>query len=828
MAIIEYSDYSIPSFLEGSTRRQPVPFEIESPLTGAPFIKPKVDAIEDLPVAWDVSLMLNNDQVAEFKRFSDDLFSQPERQFNKAMVTEYGYNIETLTITSGRPQPVKVAFNLWAVSFSVYSVSLSRVQTPIDEPPVIDPIEDTNLVPSDWNLLTPKHLNSGAASTDPKAPYNVDFVAARFGNNYAIASYAWGFCARSIDAMRTWQPLPKYLNSGVNPATLSSNGAFYICMSSTGQKMFSCWLDGRSSISNDFGATWTVIPQGLGGLASSPSDAISAAAMSADGSRIVAQIGDQVGVSVDGGANWTMRNPGAFFGYFHKSIAMTDDGSKIVIGSVDAKASISTDGGMNWTALPDALGTTHTGNCNACAMSTDGRVIFISIGAGAAYSKDGGETWLFLPELVYTGSPTGEGDYITDCKMSSSGQKMLVITSNGYASYTEDAGSSWTMLTRGLDHDPNNEGLSCAATNGDVWISGGRNGQTSVSGFVPVFIPEVPPARAPTNWVNNPPRFLNSGAATSSGDSYTCMSKDGDKIFYGQTAGWASRTLDRGTTWTAMVRGLNCGAPDVSTVSILHMDCSEDGQKVVAVFTSGWASMSNDGGATWAALPRGVNTGSLDNLVAVCVSANGQTIIVGNSGGYASISYNGGTSFTALPRNLASGSGSFLLNCLTMSGDGQKIYSGFYQGYGSRSLDGGATWNALPLGLGVGTLGTTLTRACISKDGQIIYYGTSGGEVKFSVNGGASWTLATPNGLNSGVTGQLVQAIECSYDGTVAIVGMGTGYVSYTANSGTTWAGLPRGLNTTFNLAFTSFSTNSNVWFAAQNNGRAAISLPPA
>lgn len=108
-------------------------------------------------------------------------------------------------------------------------------------------------------------------------------------------------------------------------------------------------------------------------------------ALSNDGQKIVAVAdGSPVWMSTDGGANWTSRAPTLFW----RHVVMTPDGSKVAGAADGAWFQVSADGGQNWTGVNASRAWT------SAMLSDDGRYLAGATGNDYLYgSRDGGQTW---------------------------------------------------------------------------------------------------------------------------------------------------------------------------------------------------------------------------------------------------------------------------------------------------------------------------------------------------------------------------------------------------------------------------------------------------
>lgn len=108
-------------------------------------------------------------------------------------------------------------------------------------------------------------------------------------------------------------------------------------------------------------------------------------AISDNGQKIVA-VGDgtPVWMSTDGGAVWSSRAPTLFW----RQVVMTPDGSRVGGAADGAWFQVSTDGGQNWVGVNASRAWT------SAMISDDGRYLLGATGNDYLYgSRDGGQTW---------------------------------------------------------------------------------------------------------------------------------------------------------------------------------------------------------------------------------------------------------------------------------------------------------------------------------------------------------------------------------------------------------------------------------------------------
>lgn len=118
-------------------------------------------------------------------------------------------------------------------------------------------------------------------------------------------------------------------------------------------------------------------------------------------------------------------------------------------------------------------------------------------------------------------------------------------------------------------------------------------------------------------------------------------------IFAYNQAGYASRSLDNGMTWTRLPRDLGVVASGTVGGNMV-VEANTTTGAMVAVKGTGYASYSNDFGASWFTLPRGLNTTTTSGTTFERIVNVGNNWIVCGTNGYWSRSLNNGATWTGL------------------------------------------------------------------------------------------------------------------------------------------------------------------------------------
>jgi hypothetical protein len=199
-----------------------------------------------------------------------------------------------------------------------------------------------------------------------------------------------------------------------------------VASSADGTRLVAAAQGGNIYTSSDSGATW---------IARETSQSWTSVASSADGSRLLAGSTGDLFTSTDFGENW---NPCAVPNSW-RAVASAADGIHLFARSEPLPAqgdiSLSTDGGATWTvAKQDVLGSGMTG----VAVSADGSMIMLpDVTTGLRLSLDGGNTW----------TTSGLGLLWNAVAIAGDGSLLIGATQGaGYIYLSRDAGVSWAEV----------------------------------------------------------------------------------------------------------------------------------------------------------------------------------------------------------------------------------------------------------------------------------------------------------------------------------------------------------------------------------------------
>lgn len=263
----------------------------------------------------------------------------------------------------------------------------------------------------------------------------------------------------SDDYGATWQNVTEDVEAGIrnnwSSADMSNDGQKLVAASYSSVEISSLTSgDGRIFVSQDSGATWNnVTPGGSTGW--------SHAAISGDGSKLVALTGDDVDTiytSDDGGDTWDTHSVSNNWNW--ESVSISDDGNKILVGgenTIDASSFVflSQDGGDNWTNISPDMGDMVFATRTAMTATGDKMVV-----SSVAYNddtydaiyitEDSGDNWTTI-----TPEDTDVNDW-TAVAISDDGAVLSAVDYNDKMYVSDDDGTSWTEVDPGAAGDDEN------------------------------------------------------------------------------------------------------------------------------------------------------------------------------------------------------------------------------------------------------------------------------------------------------------------------------------------------------------------------------------
>jgi hypothetical protein len=313
------------------------------------------------------------------------------------------------------------------------------------------------------------------------------------------------------------------------------------------------------NLSDSIGQSWT------------PHDSVrawSSVASSADGTELVATVGDNLSASgyiytsTDSGATWTARDSARQW----VSVASSADGTKLVAanystgGSANPGIYTSVNSGVNWTWQASGSG------CSAVASSSDGTKLvaafyngqlYTSVNSGIAGSwtaRDSARTWSAV-------ASSADGTKLVAAE--NGGLEKIYTSTNSGVTWTPSASSpvqNWTALASSADGSR----LLATASGGQVYLS----------------------ADGGTTW---------GATAQPATGAWSCAaaSADGSRLaiaFGDTTAGRVSTSSDSGATWLQQTSTTNAAWSCLAS--------SANGSKLVGAINGGFIYTSSQGNTT--------------------------------------------------------------------------------------------------------------------------------------------------------------------------------------------------------------------------------------
>ncbi|MGC2238852.1 MAG: hypothetical protein WA584_22040 [Pyrinomonadaceae bacterium] len=272
--------------------------------------------------------------------------------------------------------------------------------------------------------------------TLPAAPNVGDVI--RISNTGAGGFKLLQNAGQIIVRQRTYEPFtvwtPHEFNRQWTAVASSENGSKLVA---------AVGINGFIYTSNDYGVTWTQIPNTLGQW--------SALASSADGTKLAAAENQgRIWTSIDSGATWTPRETSRKW----FSIASSTDGTKLAAVAYDAQIYTSTDSGVTWTPREtNRKWTTIASSADGTKLAAGADLlspIYTSTDSGLTWSPNSGFTWMVSIASSYDGT-----------KLVSAGAKgfnLYTSTDSGLNWVTRDSQRYWQRVSSSAD------GTTLAAT----------------------------------------------------------------------------------------------------------------------------------------------------------------------------------------------------------------------------------------------------------------------------------------------------------------------------------------------------------------------------
>ncbi len=581
-----------------------------------------------------------------------------------------------------------------------------------------------------FTSVSMKGSTSVAVATNGAIMYSTDkgetWKAGRsnYGNNYVAVSMAdsltgWavgnaGLIVKTTNGGATW-------TNQTSGATISINNVFAI----NPLVAYACGGGGSGAANvsillrtTDGGVTWTSlwntsnIPTGMSGLNTSGtttlyttlygmyfSSPLVGYVVGGLGSVPVANGGGgKIAKTTDGGGTWTVTTFGSTNRSF-RAVHFADDNNGWVVGNNSTtpqtgQLTKTTDGGVTWSTITQIASTTLTFTgiigydvnvvfaCNQTNnivyRSTDGGTTFSAMGAAGgistaltSLSKSGQDVLLVggLGEIFKNSNLSPTWGIKNGGRNFNIGDLFFINANNGWAACdgkvmkTTDGGTTWTEYAAGTTSQ-----LQSVVFINDLvgFASGPSTG---------AFAPFVTTSDGGLTWTP----FTLPSATTSQFDISFPSSNIGYTV---GTNGTINRTINAGTSWSALTSGVT------TNLQAVHFINDLEGW---AVGLSGTVIKTSDGGASWfptGAIPASWGAATSVNLYDVWFADSNNGYIAGGLSGKAAKTTDGGTTWTAM--TLPS---TFVINDM----EWKDINNGILFGTTTIQVtkDGGTTWTIL-------------------------------------------------------------------------------------------------------------------------------------
>jgi len=543
--------------------------------------------------------------------------------------------------------------------------------------------------------------------------------------------------------------------------------------------------------STDGGATWTERDIGVQCLG---------VVSSADGRKLVVAgynrdpespfINRTLYTSSDAGETWAAGDSGEVIGGINL-LASSSDGTRLVAAgssdTYDHGIFTSSDAGVTWQpSLIDAslVDSNDTGllndmSWNALASSDDGLKLVVVRDRYIITSKDGGLTWsksvgfdTFNEKVVWSSvASSDDGTRLVALGLADGGVRRVYTST--------DAGTNWFPHLE-YSHSFNTvassaDGMNLVAASASPGVNSGI--YTSVDAGMSWVRKTVPGAfrivcsadglRITASPSVPSPTFRTSRDGGEhwnvSGVQVRCVasSADGTKLVAGVMGSHIARSVDSGSSWTAVGSAAEWQA----------IASSADGSKLVAVPRGGRISLSSDTGTNWSE----ASGTPVANWIAVTCSTDGRKIAAVTDGTDLYTSVDQGNSW--IQRQPLPGQ---RWRAIAGSSDGIRLLAAINGGPLVQSLDSGATWKPL-----IGVSGVNWQSVASSADGKVLVAVENPGGLYFSTDSGTTWEkpAAAPQSA-------YWQGVTCSRTGTAIVGTIEFGKIYASGDRGKTWSGL--------------------------------------
>jgi photosystem II stability/assembly factor-like uncharacterized protein len=301
-----------------------------------------------------------------------------------------------------------------------------------------------------------------------------------------------------------------------------------------------------------------------------------------------------------GGGNWLETQPAGASNKSWQSVAVSEDGMKMLASVQNGRLYKSTDGGTSWSEAQPAGAVDK--NWSSVSVSGDGQKMLASVFSGRLYmSTDGGTSWSET-------QPAGASDKNwSSVSVSGDGQKMVAGAYSGRVYVSTDGGTSWSD-TQPAGNNNNVWQCVCISGDGQTMLAGVLNGRLYTS------------ANGGTSWSETQPV----GNANANWKTVS-VSGNGQIMLACVYLGRLYKSTNGGTSWS---EAQPAGNADNHWMSV---SVSGNGQVMLACANNGRLYKSTNGGTSWSETQPAGNANA--NWTCVSVSGNGMKMLAGVSEG---------------------------------------------------------------------------------------------------------------------------------------------------------------------------------------------------
>jgi hypothetical protein len=589
---------------------------------------------------------------------------------------------------------------------------------------------------------------------NPSAGYSVDYCG--MSGNGNVMLWSWSFGGGNL-FMST--------DSGNTITNLGGGGAGCIKLNYTGSVIYTI-----SRISTNMGATW--ITSGIPNFNNM--------AMSYSGSTIIASSAAVFYLSTNYGLNYTQISGTSSVNASNGlpttnynttlSVAISDDGNKMLAGIFGNNIYLSVNAGTSWTTLSGPSGTigslpTIVQNWWSVAMSGDATKMLASADTNIYFSQNSGNTWT---NVVTSAQPySGLISASFRCyavNISGDGSTFIALGANGvnYGINISNNGTLWynpaasgnsgyglpansilgTTSTTWQTYSSSGNGIYTLAGNGSSYLYLSNDG-----GYGFMALSANGNLTGTKNW---------KGSSISTSGQYMLAVAYGESIYYSNTYG----------SYWYQISGLSSNpyftTSGLPTSNSNWNTCAMDGTGAVmlAGINSGSLYLSTSSATYWTTISGAANTFGLPTVASAwstcAISANATYMLAGINTGSIYLSSNSGTNWSTIG-GVANSFGlptvASAWSTVSINSSGSIMLAGINGGSLFLSTNSGSYWTTIAgttNTLGLPTSAGAWTCSAINSSGTTMSAAINAGSLYISINSGKSWNTSNPFLATSG------------------------------------------------------------------------------